>query len=114
MALVLRKADSINLEPLDVGGGKFHIEDVIARPEGAPVTGGVFEIWNSQPVDFDYDDDCAVCFVLEGEIELVEEGESHQFVPGDVLYVPQQAGLVVSWHTPSYAKVAFVTYPHWR
>ncbi len=72
------------------------------------------EIWNQAPVEFEYDDDCAVCFMLEGEIELEENGETYKFEPGDVVYVPQQAGLSVNWHTPSYGKFAFVTYPHWR
>lgn len=114
MALVLKKAASIQPERLDPDGGKLHLVDVIAQPEGAPVSAGVLEIWKSEAVEFDYDNDCAVCFMLEGEIELTEGDETHRFEPGDVLYVPQQSGLVVSWHTPSYGKVAYVTYPHWR
>lgn len=114
MALVLKKAADNTPEYLDVGDGKMNLIDVIAKPEGAPVSGGIAEIWNQAPVEFEYDDDCAVCFMLEGEIELEENGETYKFEPGDVVYVPQQAGLSVNWHTPSYGKFAFVTYPHWR
>ena len=46
--------------------------------------------------------------------EFRESGDTHRFEPGDVVYIPQQVGLVVSWDTPSYGKFAYVTYPHWR
>ncbi len=114
MALVLKKRESIRPEPFEADGGKLHLVDVIAQPEGAPLSAGILEIWHASPVDFDYDNDCAVCFMLEGEIELREGDETYRFEPGDVVYVPQQAGLIVSWHTPDYGKIAYVTYPHWR
>ena len=113
-AMVVKKADTIHLESLDVGGGKFSIADVVAQPDGAPMTGGVAEIWDGRPVEFDYDDDAAVCFMLAGEIELDEDGTTQRFEPGDIVYIPQQAGLKVNWSTKSYGKFFFVTYPHWR
>ena len=114
MALVLKKSAGIATEALDVGEGRMSLVDVVARPEGAPVTAGVAEIWHAAPVEFDYDSDCAVCFMIEGEIELTENGETHLFEPGDVVFIPQQQGLKVNWHTPEYGKFLYVTYPHWR
>lgn len=112
--MIVRKRVDIRTEPLDVGGGKFNLVDVIAQPEGAPVSAGVAEIWAGPGVDFDYDDDAAVCFMLEGEVELREADTVTRFEPGDVAYIPQQAGLKVVWSTPSYGKFLYVTYPHWR
>lgn len=114
MPLILKKAADIRTEPLDVGGGRFNLVDAVAKADGSPMTGGVAEIWAGLPVDFDYDDDGAICFMLEGVIELNEAGVVSRFEPGDIVYVPQQAGVTVSWSTPAYGKFYYVTYPHWR
>ena len=114
MAVVLKKANGIVTEPLDVGDGKLSLVDVIAQPEQAPVSAGICEIWAAAPVEFDYDNDCAVCYMLEGKVTLIEGDTRLNFEPGDVVFVPQQAGLKVSWDSPSYGKFFYVTYPHWR
>jgi ethanolamine utilization protein EutQ (cupin superfamily) len=114
MAVILKKASDFTTAPLDVGDGKLSLVDVVSQADSAPFSAGVAEIWDGAPVDFEYDDDAAVCFMLEGEIELNDSGSVHRFEPGDVVFIPQQAGLVVSWSTPSYGKFAYVTYPHWR
>jgi ethanolamine utilization protein EutQ (cupin superfamily) len=110
---LISKSD-IAPEPLDVGEGVFHLVDLVSQAQNAPVSAGVAEIWKSAPVDFDYDSDCAVCYMLEGEITLTEDGVKRTFLPGDVVYIPQQEGLVVYWETDSYGKFFYVTYPHWR
>lgn len=115
MAMVLKKSADIHPELLDdIGDGRLNLVDVIGRPEGAPVTAGIVEIWHAAPVTFDYDEDCATCIMLEGEIDLTEDGQTSRFEPGDIVYIPQQDGLKVDWHTPSYGKFFYVTYPHWR
>lgn len=115
MAMIIKRAADIRTEPLDdVGDGKLNIVDLIGRPEGAPLTAGFVEIWKAAPVEFEYDDDCAVCFMLEGDVILDEAGTLDRLDPGDVVFVPQQSGLKISWHTGSYGKFFFVTYPHWR
>jgi hypothetical protein len=70
VAVVLKKSKEIVTEPLDVGEGKLSLVDVIAQAEGAPVSAGICEIWASAPVEFDYDNDCAVCYMLEGSVTL--------------------------------------------
>src|SRR5437870_13694644 len=50
MAVMLKKAQGIVTEPLDVGDGKFSLVDVIAPPEQAPVSAGICEIWASRRV----------------------------------------------------------------
>jgi ethanolamine utilization protein EutQ (cupin superfamily) len=114
VAVVLKKSKAIVTEPLDVGEGKLSLVDVIAQAEGAPVSAGICEIWASEPIEFDYDNDCAVCYMLEGSVTLTEGGTRHDFEPGDVVFVPQQADLKVSWDTSSYGRFFYVTYPHWR
>ncbi len=114
MAVVLKKASDIATEPFDAGEGKLSLVDVIAQPEGAPVSAGVCEIWESAPIEFEYDNDCAVCYMLEGHVTLTEGDTRLDFEPGDVVFIPQREGLKVSWDTPSYGKFFYVTYPHWR
>jgi ethanolamine utilization protein EutQ (cupin superfamily) len=52
--------------------------------------------------------------MLEGSVTLTEGGTRLDFEQGDVVFVPQQAGLKVSWDTSSYGRFFYVTYPHWR
>ena len=114
MLIFLHQASDIQPEPLDVGLGKFHLVDLVSQAQDAPVSAGVAEIWKSAPVDFDYANDCAVCYMIEGEITLSEGDEKFDFRPGDVVYIPRSEGLVVLWSTESYGKFFYVTYPHWR
>lgn len=117
MDMYLVKKANIVTEDLDCGeGNNSKIQDVIAQSQGAPFTFGVFEIEKSKGVEFDYDNDAACCYLLEGEITLEESlsGESVKFEAGDIVYIPQKQGLVVTWKTEEYAKFLFVTYPHWR
>lgn len=114
MQVVLKAAREIQTDPFDAGEGKLSLVDIIGHPESAPFSAGLAEIWKSAPIEFDYDNDCAVCFMLEGEVTLTENGESISFLPGDVAYIPQQAGLKVVWESASYGKFYYVTYPHWR
>lgn len=114
MAVVLKKAKEIATEPFDAGDGKLSLVDVIAQAEQAPVSAGIAEIWASAPIEFDYDYDCAVCYMLEGSVTLTEGETRLDFEPGDVVFIPQREGLKVSWDTPSYGKFFYVTYPHWR
>jgi len=72
MPVVLKKASEFAAEPFDAGDGKFSLVDVIAQPEQAPVSAGIAEIWESAPIEFDYDNDCAVCYLLEGRATLTE------------------------------------------
>jgi ethanolamine utilization protein EutQ (cupin superfamily) len=115
MEMYLVPAAEIATEPLDVGPeSKLHLVDVIDRTQGAPVCAGICEVFPGAPVDFDYDNDCAVCYMLEGEITLTEDGESKSFMPGDLVYIPKKQGLLVYWSTESYGRFFYVTYPHWR
>jgi ethanolamine utilization protein EutQ (cupin superfamily) len=114
MAVVVKKAATIRPVPFDVGEGKLHIVDAVARPEGAPVTAGICEIWKAAPVEFHYDNYCGTWYLLDGHITLTEDGKRFEVEPGDVVFIPQRQGLKVLFDTPSYGKFFFVTSPHWR
>ncbi len=80
MEMQLFPAAAIATEPLDVGPtSKLSLVDVVARPQGAAFTAGVCEVFPGDAVDFDYDGDAAVCYMLEGEITL-REGDETQAV----------------------------------
>jgi ethanolamine utilization protein EutQ (cupin superfamily) len=115
MEPVLVSRANIETEALDVGpDSKLNLVDIVGRTQGAPFTAGICEVFRGAPVDFDYDDDAAVCYMLEGEITLAQNGEKCSFRPGDVVYIPQKPGLVVYFGTETYGKFFYVTYPHWR
>lgn len=117
MDSVLIKNSEIKTEYLDCGeGNNLSIKDVIDQSQNAPYTFGIVEMEKSKGVGFEYDDDAGCCYMLEGHITLTENtsGESRSFEPGDIVYIPQKEGLVMTFSTEEYAKFAFVTYPHWR
>jgi ethanolamine utilization protein EutQ (cupin superfamily) len=115
MEMQMIKAAKVVTEALDVGPtSKLWLTDAVAQPQGAPFSAGICEIWPGDPVEFDYDIDAAVCYMLEGKIVLTEDGVSQDFEPGDIIYVPQKEGLLVGFSAPEYGKFFYVTYPHWR
>jgi len=117
MDICLVKNENIVAEELDCGeGNDFKIVDIIAQSQGAPYTFGLVEMGKSKGVEFEYDDDAGCCYMLEGEITLEENtsGEVFKYEVGDVVYIPQKEGLVITFKTDDYAKFVFVTYPHWR
>lgn len=113
----LIQKDKINMEYLDTGeGNKFFIEDTLGKNVGLPFTFGVAEVHPSKGIEFEYDDDGAICFCLEGTILLTDEltKEMLAFQKGDVIYIPQEEKKTIIWSAEKYAKFVFVTYPHWR
>jgi ethanolamine utilization protein EutQ (cupin superfamily) len=111
---IIRAAD-IKTEPfVSPPEGRLDLVDLFAQPQGAPFAAGVCEIWAGGPVAFDYDNDAAVCFMVEGTITLTEDGHSHVLEVGDVVYLPQREGLVVDFASESHGRFFYVTYPHWR
>lgn len=111
---VIRR-DDIHPEEFEAGEAQFKIVDLVSKQDGAPVSGGMLEIWKSAPVEFDYDNDCGIGIVVDGSVTIdPNDGAPYELETGDVFYIPQQSGLLVSWHTRDYARVFFVTYPHWR
>ncbi|OGA74930.1 MAG: hypothetical protein A3G81_18990 [Betaproteobacteria bacterium RIFCSPLOWO2_12_FULL_65_14] len=115
MEMMVVKANDIVTEPLvEPPDGRLNLVDVFAQRQGAPFSAGICEVWPDKPINFDYDHDAAVCYMIEGGVTLTENGESRAFKPGDVVYIPKKEGLVVYWSTDSYGKFFYVTYPHWR
>ncbi len=114
MVVLLSKAKDIQTQPFEAGSSRFNLVDVVSQEQDAPVSAGMAEIWKSAPIEFDYDNDCAVCYMIDGEISLTEENTRYDFTPGDVVFIPQRKGLKVLWATETYGRFFYVTYPHWR
>ena len=115
--LYLVKKSEIKMEYLETGeGNHVNLQDVIGKPEGAPFTFGMYEMDASKGVDFDYDIDGAVCIGLTGRMVLADPAtkESFDFGEGVIVYIPQEVGKHIIWSSTEYAKMAYVTYPHWR
>lgn len=115
--MMMVKSSEVKLDYLETGeGNHMTLQDVFGKAEGAPFTFGLSEINPSEGIEFDYDDDGAICLCLEGEILLTNKGtgETSIFAPGDVIYIPQEKGKVIVWNSTGYTKFAYATYPHWR
>jgi len=115
MRLRLFPADSITPAPQDRWpDSDLHLIDIVDRTQHAPFCAGVCELRASTPVCFHYDDEAVVCYLLEGEITLTENGEECTVRRGDTVFIPKEEGLTVFWSTSSYGRFFYVTYPHWR
>jgi len=117
MDCVLVKKADIVAKFMDCGkDNDFKIADIIDKKDNAPYTVGVVEMGKCEGVEFEYDDDAGCCYMTDGEITLTENlsGAVMKYEVGDVVFIPQKPGLVITFSTESHARFIFVTYPHWR
>lgn len=92
----------INRPEMDV-----QLVDVITAEHGSPIAAGFLSFHKgSFPWTLTYDE---VEFVLEGEIHIGTAEGTVVGKPGDVLYIPK--GTSITFGTPSWAKILYVTYP---
>ena len=87
------------------------IADVITAADGAPIAAG-FMAWSQSffPWTLDYDE---IDLVLEGELHIRCNGQTHIGKSGDVLYIPK--GSAIEFGTPSTVRFFYVTYPaNWQ
>jgi ethanolamine utilization protein EutQ len=81
--------------------------DVITAQDGSPMSAGFLSFHKgSFPWTLTYDE---VEFVLEGEIHIGTAQGTVVGRPGDVLYIPK--GTQITFGTPGWAKILYVTYP---
>jgi ethanolamine utilization protein EutQ (cupin superfamily) len=114
MSVVQVRKSGIVPEKFEAGMSDLKLVDVIDRKQDAPVTAGIIEIVKSEPCEFDYDNDCAVIYCIEGSFLLKESESRTEVQAGDVVYIPKKKGLKVEWSSPSKGRGFYVTYPHWR
>ncbi len=98
----------------EAGKTDLKLVDVINRKQDAPFTAGIIEITKSEPCEFDYDNDGAVIYCIEGSFLLKEGERKTEAQAGDIVYIPKKTGLKVEWSSPSKGRGFYVTYPHWR
>ena len=87
------------------------IADVITAADGAPIAAG-FMAWSQCffPWTLDYDE---IDLVLEGELHIRHNGQTHIAKSGDVLYIPK--GSAIESGTPKAVRFFYVTYPaNWQ
>ena len=93
MEFQLVRAAEVATEALDVGpDSKLNLVDVFDRTQGAPFCAGVCEVFPGGPVDFDYDDDAAACYMIKGEIKLTENGILARSFPATSSTSPRRRG----------------------
>jgi ethanolamine utilization protein EutQ (cupin superfamily) len=114
MSVVQVRKSAIVPEKFEAGKADLKLVDLIDRKQDAPFTAGIIEVVGSEPVEFDYDNDGAVIYCIEGSF-LLKEGEVKTEVQaGDVTYIPKKKGLKVEWSSRNKGRGFYVTYPHWR
>ena len=92
----------INRPEMDV-----RLVDVITADHGSPIAAGFLSFHKgSFPWTLTYDE---IEFVLEGEIHIGTAQGTVVGKPGDVLYIPK--GTQITFGTPGWAKILYVTYP---
>ena len=107
----LVKGKSVELTPFafDVGHPEMDIRvsDVITAEHASPMAAG-FMTWGKGafPWTLNYDE---IDFVIEGELEIKMGDQTVLGTAGDVIFIPK--GSDITFGSPSYAKVFYVTYP---
>ncbi|SIQ58684.1 ethanolamine utilization protein EutQ [Alkalispirochaeta americana] len=101
----------VSLPPFafDIGRPEMDVRcgDVITSADGAPLAAGFLSLQKgSFPWTFHYHE---VQYVLEGELHIGTREGTIVGKPGDILYVPH--GTAITFGTPSWAKLFYVTYP---
>ncbi|MBI4928887.1 MAG: DUF861 domain-containing protein [Anaerolineae bacterium] len=92
----------INRPEMDV-----QLVDVITAENGSPMAAGFLSFHKgSFPWTLTYDE---IEFVLEGEIHIGTAQGTVVGKPGDVHYIPK--GTQITFGTPGWAKILYVTYP---
>jgi ethanolamine utilization protein EutQ (cupin superfamily) len=114
MSVVHVRKSAIVPEKFEAGKADLKLVDLIDRKQDAPFTAGIIEVVGSEVCEFDYDNDGAVIYCIEGSF-LLKEGEVKTEVQaGDVIYIPKKKGLKVEWSSCNKGRGFYVTYPHWR
>jgi len=109
--LTLIKGSSVNLEPFafDVGHPEMDIRvsDVITAKHGSPMAAG-FMTWGKGafPWTLNYDE---IDYVIEGQLEVKMGKQTVIGNAGDVIFIPK--GSNITFGSPNFAKVFYVTYP---
>lgn len=86
--------------------------NLVDQRDGAPVTIGYgrwgpgSELTETMAVD-------DIMIVLEGELSVTSDGETHRAEPGEIVHMPKGERVTIRAHAQG-AATAYVTYPHWQ
>ena len=91
---------------------EVYTANMVDERDGAPVTIGYgrwgpgSELTETMAVD-------DIMIVLEGELSVTSDGETHRAGPGGIVHMPKGERVTILAHAQG-ATTAYVTYPHWR
>lgn len=111
--LQLVRGETVVCEPFSTGnpGDRVFLKDLLPVEESPNMCAGFMEMdrssfeWELKYDEYDY--------VIDGELEIVVDGEAYRGKPGDVFYIPRGTRIIFS--SPGKVKFFYVTYPaNWQ
>lgn len=106
--LKIVRGRTVKFDTFDTGDPSTHVtyQEVVSKDD-SQMSAGFLTIEKSS---FDWE----LCYeeidiILEGTLSLTIDGETYYAHQGDVLFVPK--GSKVTWGSPEYVKLFYVTYP---
>lgn len=99
---------TVQLERFDTGNpaAKVMYQELVGKEEAAMSAGLLTIEQSSFAWELTYEE---IDIVLEGVLTLTIDGTTYQAYQGDVLFVPK--GTKITWGSPDYVKLFYVTYP---
>jgi ethanolamine utilization protein EutQ len=100
-------------DPFQTGNprDKVTLKDALPLTDSPNMCAGFIEIeksafeWELKYDEYDY--------VIDGELEIVVDGQAYRGVPGDIFFIPK--GTRITFSSPGKTKFFYVTYPaNWR
>lgn len=111
--LQLVRGDTVVCEPFSTGdpNDRVFLKDFLPVAESPNMGAGFMEMdrssfeWELKYDEYDY--------VIDGELEIVVDGQAYRAKPGDVFYIPRGTHIIFS--SPDKVKFFYVTYPaNWQ
>lgn len=91
---------------------EVYTANLVDQRDGAPITigygrwGAGSELTETMAVD-------DIMIVLEGELSVTSDGETHRAGPGAIVHMPKGEKVTIRANAQG-AVTAYVTYPHWQ
>lgn len=109
----LVRGDTVVCEPFSTGNpeDKVFLKDLLPVSESPNMAAGFMEMENSSfEWELKYDE---YDYVIDGELEIIVDGQSYRGKPGDVFFIPRGTRIIFS--SPGKVKFFYTTYPaNWQ
>ena len=115
MDMMLFKKEDNLVTPLVIGGAEYGNVDTLGESQGCPFDAGLSEYSVGTPVEFDHADYGCAIYMIDGALDVTDNSSGAVHAEsGDMFYIPQRAGLKVTFSTPAHARIFWICYPHWH